>query len=243
MKAAPIPRRIFQFAHDPAAVPPLCRDSMSSVSEFAGRYAYEYRLLTLDDLPSIMGTYDSDAPLHLMPRCRNFGDLSDVLRNLLIDRHGGWWLDWDMHVVHPRQLDDWLNQNSDFEWTGVIDDTNDIVANGLQGGVAHNKINLGFLEWVASNLHGQDQHASFFLAGVHEFTRYLKSVGFVDRRLRLVPMSHTLQAFYSEIKGSPEGVSVEPSPANPQPVFHHWVHGWEENSFDVPAWVKRNLTG
>ncbi|MEV5710491.1 tail fiber domain-containing protein [Actinoallomurus sp. NPDC052274] len=233
------PRRIFQFAHRLDAIPPLCRDCMASVQDFAAAHGYTYRLLTLDDLPALI--HDATRPPaladgtdqflpDLLRRCRNLGDLSDLVRSILLDQHGGWWFDWDLRVVHPDRLADHLQAAARFHWSGIVSEDDDIVSSEFQGAAPANPIHRGFLDWLASTTHHRDPGQ--FLAGPHEFTAYLRTIGFIDHRLHLDPLGHTFQAGYTQVKR----FAAFPDPADPRPLFHHWVHAWAK-PFDLSAWI------
>jgi hypothetical protein len=229
-----IPQRIYQFAHDHRSIPPSCRAWMTTVSAFAERAGYEYRLLVLDDLRRFR-TFRHDRHFaDLLQSCPDIGAVSDLVRNMALAELGGWWFDWDLEVIHPDALDSWLRSHADFEWSGIIDDENDAVASELQGGSAANPINTGFLDWLDPYV----PDGFRFWAGPHPFTDYLRGRSFVDHRFRLVPVPHTFQANYREVKSG-----AQPSRDDPRPLFHHWIHAWIDNDFNFSHWLMQNPPG
>jgi hypothetical protein len=93
---------------------------------------------------------------------------------------------------------------------------------------------MGFLAWLVPYVPDGFRH----WAGPHPFTQYLRTASFVDHRFRLVPVRHTFQATYREVK---QGVT--PSVQDPRPLFHHWVHAWIDNEFDLARWLAAHPPG
>lgn len=228
-----IPRRIFQFVHDVTAIPDACRGCMDGVRSFAADYGFSYKLLSLDDVTSIGPCAQEDGVRRVLDRCLNLGDLGDIVRQMLLLEHGGWWFDWDLQVMHPAALDRQLAQHSDFHWTGIIDHENDVVATEFQGGAPGNFISRSFLDCLARP-DTQERGSTEQLAGPYQLTRFLRRTQFVDHRVRLIPVRHCFQATYTEVKEK----AIRPSTEDPRPLYHHWVHVWINHPFDVQTWVR-----
>jgi len=241
-----IPRQIIQFGEPPGTpLPPVVETSMASVRAFAAAYDYEYLLLTIPDVVPLLTAIAREVPTAaaLIRECQNFGQLSDLLRFSWMHINGGWWFDWDLEVVHETAFAQWMETNADYEWTCIIDDSNDYVCTEVLGATPGNSISRPFLEWVTSRNISEDTLSWYMRAndlefehdfplGPEFFTRFLRQKQTVRRGYRLVPQSHTYQASFDQIINNR---SFESTPDDPRPIAHHWVHGWKRQ-VDFSAW-------
>lgn len=210
-----IPLVIHQFVSDRDKVPPLQEKCMRQWEDFAEKHEFEYYLWTPLSIKKLIEREGRQDWAELIANCRNYGEYGDIVRFIVLSVFGGWWVDWDISIIHPEKLAVFLNQ---LHCKATVTEE-DYLCIEFLGAPKNSDITLNFLE--ALYLKNKNRGDTVGYSGPRGFSNFIKKDEKYAGLMNILPITDLFQAGYRQVKAG-----YRPTTEASQPLFHYWGHVW-----------------
>jgi hypothetical protein len=210
-----IPKIIHQFVSDETQVPELQRRCLGEWKDFAEKHGFEYHLWTPEKIGSLIEKESRSDWVELIAGSKDYGQYGDLCRFMLLYALGGWWVDWDISIIHPGALSRFL----DYPYEKVVVPKEAYHCIEFIGAPPHDETINDFLAHLYTRRNNRGNTVEY--SGPLGFTRFIDGSAKYDETLDVFPLSAILQAGFNAVKSG-----ALPMSEAKQPLFHYWGHIW-----------------
>lgn len=169
---------------------------------------------------SIVDFFKKNHPsaLQMIANSRNHAEIADLARYAIIYYHGGYYVDWDIELLYPKQFLDLCKKSP--KGFLIQDPLNQTLASECFSAVKGEQYLLNLVENIIEIYNGgfRDELSTPYFSGpfrMREVYYYSK----LKSAQKVYPVKEIFRYDYEEIRQMPDIRSNAP-------LIHYWIHSW-----------------